>query len=71
VQWAQDLLDGEKIKDAAGFSIDVNYTSEIKPNDTIGLYMKQETTVDGERSFIEGRHKDGQVSFRLLFGLKN
>lgn len=70
VQWIQDALPREALENSAGYRIDVNYLSEVKPGASVDFFcgQRKRTGNDGaEYSFyaFEGRHRDGgQPSFR-------
>lgn len=68
VQWIQDCLDGDVLKDARKIVFDINYLNETARGETISLYeAKLEDGPEGkadEALAIEGRKSSGETAFR-------
>jgi acyl-ACP thioesterase len=62
IQWVQDALPKDFLKDTAKFRIDINYTGEVLLGDTVEIFSAQETPL---MIAMEGRRlPDNRTAFR-------
>jgi acyl-ACP thioesterase len=64
VEWVQDALPKDFIKNVTRLRIDMNYVSEVAPGESVGIYAPAAETA--QRTFaLEGRRlRDNQTAFR-------
>ncbi|WP_304225265.1 acyl-[acyl-carrier-protein] thioesterase [Gracilinema caldarium] len=76
IQWIQDMLDERVLEESNHFRLDINYLAEIRPQETISLWLgsadELDQTVNETRLFapfevtecwaFEGKHTDSEQS---------
>ena len=63
IQWIQDALPGDFLKNAVNIRIDINYVGEVVPGETVGIYLS-EPGADSSVALEGRRVSDNQAAFR-------